>query len=89
MYIGPEDKLRNSDYTEDNYSNVLTDVSLLRDRLEIVKNKIRNTPWYRIWTYIILQKELSDIQKKTNKIGKRLEILDKKCINPIQIVKRP
>lgn len=89
MSIGTDDKLSNSDNdTQDNYYKVYIDASLLSDRLEIVKNKMRNTPWYCIWTHIGLQKELSCVQREADEVGKRLERLDEKYRNPVQIVKR-
>lgn len=73
---------------DDNYGKVNTDILFLIDRLRLVKNKVRETPWYRIGTKIKLRKEISDIEKETDKIGERLNKLNMEKKNPIQIVKR-
>lgn len=73
---------------DDNYDKVNTDTLLLMNRVDIVKDKIDKTPWYRIGTLIKLRKELNHLGKETDKIGERLERLNNKYKNPIQIVKR-
>lgn len=90
MSIRPDDELKNRDvFIEDSYEKVGVDTLLLMERLKIVKNKMRNTPWYRIGTRMKSQKELSCIQKETDEIAERLKILDTESRNLMQIVKRP
>lgn len=89
MTIRSDDKLPNSDgITDDDYYKVQRDTKLLVDRLEIVKKKLSNTPWYRLWKYLELRRELSCVERETDEIGKRLKRLDKKYENPIQLVRR-
>lgn len=76
------------DDCNDTYSKVNTDTLLLIDKTRAVKDKIRRTPWYRIGTHMKLRKELSDLEKETDKIVERLNRLDMERKNPVQIVKR-
>jgi hypothetical protein len=90
MSTRPDDDLQNSDvFIEDSYEKVNTDINLSIDKLREIKNEIKNTPWYRIWTHMKLRKELSSVGKESDKILKRLKKLDAESMNPIQIVKRP
>jgi hypothetical protein len=85
-----DDKLSNrNNIMDDNYYKVNSDTKLLMVRLEIVKKKLNNIPWYRLWTYLKLRKELSCIERETDEIVKRLKRLDDEYMNPIQLVKRP
>ncbi len=72
----------------DNYFNVKRDIQFLIDKLEILRKKRRDTPWYCIRTRIKLLKEIQDIEKEAEEIGERLKKLDSKTMNPIQLVKR-
>jgi hypothetical protein len=90
MSTRPDDDLQNSNVPiEDSYENVNTDMNLSIDKLREIKNKIEIAPWYRIGTHIKLRKELSSVEKESDKILERLKKLDVESRNPIQIVKRP
>lgn len=71
--------------TVDSYYKINTDFLFLTDKLGIVEDKIRKTPWYRIGTHWKLYKELKDLDKETDQIGKRLKKLKE---NPISVVRR-
>lgn len=89
MPIRSDGKLPNSDtITEDSYYKVNTDIMLLMDRLRIVKKKMSDTKWYRIWTRMELRKEISCIENETKEVGGRLLRLDEEERHPIKIVKR-
>ena len=76
-----------NDY-EDSYERVNVATLSLIDRVQIIHNKIKKTPWYRIGTLIKLWKELKVIAKETDKVGERLKKLDEAKRNPMEIVKR-
>lgn len=73
---------------DDSYSKVNADTLSLIDKTRAVKDKIRRTPWYCIGTLMKLRKELKELGRETDKIGERLNRLEKERENPIQIVKR-
>ncbi len=73
---------------DDNHSKVNTDILFLIDKVKIIKDKIKKTPWFRFGTLIKLRRELRDLDKESDEIGERLKKLHAQKMNPIQIVKR-
>lgn len=73
------------DSTLDSYYKINIDCQFLTDKVRIINDKIRKTPWYRIGTLLKLNRELKDLEKEADKIGERIKKLEE---NPIQIVRR-
>lgn len=73
---------------EDSINRLEVDVLLLADKVRIINDKIRKTPWYKVITHLKLYKELIGLEKEIDEIGKRLQRLENTKRNPIQIVKR-
>lgn len=85
----PCDEFQNGDMViEDTYEKINADITLLTDKLIDVKREMKDIPWYRFGTRIKLRKELSCIEKESDKIAERLKKLDRKKTSPIQIIKR-
>lgn len=81
-----ENKHTYSELEQDSLDKINIDVLFLKDQERIINYKIRKTPWYRIFTRLKLIKELDALNKEADKIGERLEKIEK---NPIKIISKP
>jgi hypothetical protein len=70
---------------DDTYDKIIFDISILSNKVDDVKKRIRETPWYHIRVQWRLYNELRNLSKQSDKIGERLERIEK---NPIQVIKR-
>lgn len=76
------------DQNEDSVSKLEIDTLFLTDKVRIINDKVRKTPWYKVITHLKLYIELRGLVKEADDIDKRLEKLERAKRNPIQIVKR-
>lgn len=82
------DQYNQYNQNEDTISKLEIDILLLADKVRIIDDKIRKTPWYKVITHLKLYKELRGLGKETDNVAKRLQRLERMKRNPIQIVKR-
>lgn len=61
------------------------DILILTEKVRDVQKRIRKTPWHHLREQWRLYKELRNLERQTDEIGKRIKRLEE---NPIQIVKR-
>lgn len=69
----------------DSYDKINLDILMLTDKIRDDKQRIRETPWYRLGIQWRLYKELRNLSKQADKIGERLKRIEE---NPIQIIRR-
>ncbi len=69
----------------DTHDKITFDILVLTEKVRDVKKRIRETPWHHLRTQWRLYKEVRNLEKQTDEIGKRLKRLEE---NPVQIVKR-
>lgn len=73
------------DENGDTVSKLEIDTMLLTDRVSIINDKIRKTPWYKVIDHLKLYKDLRDVNKEADEIAERLRRVKR---NPVEIIKR-
>lgn len=61
------------------------DILVLREKVIDIQKRIRDTPWHHLREQWRLYKEIRNLERQTDEIGKRIKRLEE---NPMQIVKR-
>lgn len=76
------------DQSGDTVSKLEIDTLFLTDKVRIIDDKIRKTPWYKVITHLKLYQELRDLKKEIDEIEKRVQRLERMKRNPVEIIKR-
>lgn len=68
----------------DTYDKINLDILTILEKVRNIKKKIRDTPWYHFRERWRLYKEIKSIEKQTDDIGKRLQIIEKSAVQTVK-----
>lgn len=70
---------------DEDLDKLSTDLSLLTVRLMMLKKRVGDIHWYDFWGYIMLLREIKDVENDIEKLEERFHRM---IANPIRLVRR-